>query len=186
MSGDLDRSQAIAQRAQKDTSPALLEGANALESSLMSLRPDIDLAYLNGYSRGHLPELLGIRIAELQERYLRAEMPLRAELMAPNGFLHGGSVVALADTAAGYACRAHLPEGAEGFTTLELKTNFLATAREGRIEAEARAIHLGRSTQVWDVQVFHPREDGRRELALFRCTQLVLYPPAGRLSDPRA
>jgi uncharacterized protein (TIGR00369 family) len=93
--------------------------------------------------------------------------------MAPNGFLHAGSVLSLADTAAGYGCVAHLPEGAKGFTTLETKSNHLGTAREGTIACVARATHLGKSTQVWDVEVFD--RAGGKIIALFRCTQMILY-----------
>ena len=94
--------------------------------------------------------------------------------MAPNGFLHAGTVVTLADSACGYACVAHLPEGASGFTTIELKSNHLGTARDGTIEVLATAGHLGRTTQVWDATVTH-RESGKT-IALFRCTQMVLWP----------
>ena len=96
--------------------------------------------------------------------------------MAPNGFLHAGSVVALADTSAGYGCLANLPTGASGFTTVELKSNHLGTARDGTIECVAVAAHLGKTTQVWDAVVSH-RETGKT-IALFRCTQMVLYPKA--------
>ena len=99
---------------------------------------------------------------------------MRQELLAPNGFLHAGAVVTLADTAAGYGCMANLPEGARSFTTIELKSNFLGTAREGRIEADAQLAHGGRTTQIWDVVV----REGTRTLALFRCTQLLIYPRA--------
>jgi uncharacterized protein (TIGR00369 family) len=92
--------------------------------------------------------------------------------LAPHGFLHAGAVVTLADTAAGYGCFASLPEGATGFTTIELKSNFLGTAREGRIACEARRVHNGRTTQVWDATVTH---EGKT-IALFRCTQFLLYP----------
>ena len=95
-----------------------------------------------------------------------------AELFAPNGFLHAGSVVTLADTAAGYARRASAGRRT-GFTTLELKANFLRTTREGVLRCEARAVHLGRSTHVWDATV--GVEDNDRPIAVFRCTQLVLY-----------
>ena len=80
-------------------------------------------------------------------------MAVRLEVMAPNGFLHAASVVALADTSCGYGCVAHLPEGASGFTTIELKANFLGTAREGAIACRATPVHLGRTTQVWDAVV---------------------------------
>jgi uncharacterized protein (TIGR00369 family) len=94
--------------------------------------------------------------------------------MAPNGYLHAGSVVSLADTAAGYGCVANLPPGATGFTTIELKSNHLGTARDGTIECVATAVHVGMTTHVWDAVVTH-RETGKT-LALFRCTQMVLYP----------
>jgi uncharacterized protein (TIGR00369 family) len=100
-----------------------------------------------------------------------AEMRVHTALMAPNGFLHGGSIVALADTACGFGCWLSLPEDAPGFTTVELKTNFVGAAREGVLRCTARRIHFGRTTQVWDAEV--TTEDGR-VVALFRCTQLLL------------
>lgn len=126
----------------------------------------------NQRGAGHLPGHLGIVILGVEGRELRAEMTVKPELMAPNGFLHAGAVVTLADTCCGYGCVQHLPEGARGFTTVELKSNHLGTAREGRVRCVAQAVHLGRSTQVWDATVTHV-ETGRT-LALFRCTQLVL------------
>ncbi len=105
---------------------------------------------------------------------LCAELELKDFHMAPNGFLHAGSIVTLADTTCGYGCFANLPEGATGFTTIELKSNHLGTAREGTIVSRATPVHLGKTTQVWDAVVTH-KETGRT-IALFRCTQLVLYP----------
>ena len=122
---------------------------------------------------GRLPGLLGIVIMHVGPTEIRAELPVHASLMAPNGFLHAASVIALADTAAGYGCVANLPEGASGFTTVELKSNHLGTATEGTIECVAKAAHLGKTTQVWDATVTH-RESGKT-IALFRCTQMVLY-----------
>ena len=123
---------------------------------------------------GKLPGLVGFRPVALEHGRLDAELDVRPELLAPNGYLHAATVIALADTACGYGCIAHLPDGATGFTTIELKTNFLGTAREGTVECIATAKHLGRTTQVWDATVTH-RESGKT-LALFRCTQMVLYP----------
>lgn len=122
----------------------------------------------------NLPGYLGIVVTQVTASEVRAELPVRRSLMAPNGFLHAGTVVTLADTCAGYGCVANLPEGASGFTTVELKSNHLGTAREGTIECVARAAHLGKTTQVWDSVVTH-RESGKT-IALFRCTQMVLYP----------
>ena len=122
----------------------------------------------------NLPGYLGIVITAVAASEIRGELSVRRSLMAPNGFLHAGTVVTLADTCAGYGCVANLPEGASGFTTVELKSNHLGTAREGTIECVARAAHLGKTTQVWDSVVTH-RESGKT-IALFRCTQMILYP----------
>jgi uncharacterized protein (TIGR00369 family) len=122
----------------------------------------------------NLPGYLGIVITRVSESEVWSELPVKKSLMAPNGFLHAGSVVTLADTSAGYGCVANLPEGAIGFTTIELKSNHVGTARDGTIECTATAVHLGKTTQVWDAMVTH-RESGKR-IAYFRCTQMVLYP----------
>jgi len=132
------------------------------------------LAYFKQLGHGFLPAHLGIVITDVAGQEIHAEMPVTPSLMAPNGFLHAGAVVTLADTCAGYGCVANLPPGANGFTTVELKSNHLGTAREGTVECVARAVHLGKTTHVWDATVAH-RETGRT-LALFRCTQLLLYP----------
>ena len=129
---------------------------------------------LNQRGQAMLPGHLGIVITHMGQGEVRAEMPVRQEVMAPNGFLHAGSIVTLADTCSGYGCMTSLPEGANGFTTIELKSNHLGTARDGVVLCVARAVHSGRTTQVWDATVTH-RESGKT-LALFRCTQMVLYP----------
>ena len=133
--------------------------------------------HFNKQGAGNLPGHLGIVITHVGESEVRSELSVRPLLMAPNGFLHAGSVVTLADTSAGYGCVAHLPPGASGFTTVELKSNHLGTARDGTIECVATAVHLGKTTQVWDAVVSH-RESGKT-IALFRCTQMVLYARPG-------
>jgi len=143
----------------------------------MSLRPGIDATSLNQRGSGRLPGLVGFRVMALEQGMLVAELDVRDDLLAPNGFLHAATVIALADTACGYGCIAHLPKGADNFTTVELKTNFLGTARDGTIACVARPAHLGNTTQVWDAVVSR-RVDGRT-IALFRCTQMVLWPKAG-------
>ena len=129
--------------------------------------------HFNAFGSRYLPGYLGIVITRVDQKEVRSELAVRQELMAPTGFLHAGSVVTLADTSAGYGCAANLPPGASGFTTVELKCNHLGTAREGTIECVAKAMHLGKTTQVWDAVVTH-RETGKI-VALFRCTQMVLY-----------
>lgn len=128
--------------------------------------------FYNNLGKDHLPGLMGIRVLDVGQGFLRAQLEVRQALFAPNGFLHAGTVVTLADTACGYGCSAHLPPTSKGFTTIELKSNHLGTAREGVIEVEARAQHLGRTTHVWDATVRHL--DTGKTIALFRCTQMVL------------
>ena len=128
---------------------------------------------LNEIGARYLPGYMGIVITGVVGAEVRSELAVREIHMAPNGYLHAGTVVTLADTSAGYGCTANLPTGAVGFTTVELKSNHLGTAVDGTIECVAKAVHLGKTTQVWDAVVTH-RESGRT-IALFRCTQLVLY-----------
>jgi uncharacterized protein (TIGR00369 family) len=139
----------------------------------MALRPEFTLEAANRRGSGFLPGLLGFRVVAIGESQIEAELDVRPQIRAPNGYLHAASVVALADTACGYGCIAHLPADATNFTTIELKTNFLGTARDGTIACTARPVHLGRSTQVWDATVI--RKADRRAIALFRCTQMILY-----------
>ncbi len=133
-----------------------------------------DAAQFNALSEGLLPSLLGVQVSDVGEREVRATIDLKPFHMAPNGFLHAATVLGLADTACGYGCTANLPEGAESFTTVELKSNHLGTARQGTITCVATAEHMGRTTQVWDAIVSH--EQTGKTIALFRCTQMILYP----------
>ena len=142
----------------------------------MALRPGVTVDAMKDRGAGRLPGLVGFRVAAVDEERLVAELDIRPELLAPNGYLHAATVVALADTACGYGCLAHLPQGAQNFTTIELKTNFLGTAREGTLACVAKPVHLGRTTQVWDATVTRKADGGT--IALFRCTQMVLWPKA--------
>ena len=135
---------------------------------------EITLDVLNQRGIGRLPGHLGIVITSVGDGQVTAELPVLPHLLAPNGYLHAGSVVTLADTASGYGCIANLPEGANNFTTIELKSNHLGTARDGTILCTAKVEHKGRNTQVWDA-VVKSKETGKT-LALFRCTQMILYP----------
>lgn len=131
-----------------------------------------DIEAFKELGRDRLPGLIGIEVDEIEDGHVRMHLPLREELLAPNGYLHAGTVVALADSACGYGCIASLPDGASGFTTIELKTNFLGTALSGTLTCESKRIHAGRTTQVWDAAV---KDESGKTLALFRCTQLLLY-----------
>lgn len=132
---------------------------------------EISLAELTELGSVGFPGLLGIEFEEPGDRVMRGRLAIEEKHMAPNGYLHAGTVVGFADSVAGYGCLFHLPEGATGFTTIELKTNFLGSARDGTIQCEARMVHGGRTTQLWDATV---ADSTGKPLALFRCTQLVL------------
>lgn len=117
---------------------------------------------------------LGIEITQFDGEKVYGRMEVGELHLAPNGYLHGGAVVALADTLCGVGCQSLLPSGGTGFTTIELKTNFLSTATSGMINGVARMIHGGRTTQIWDCQITSATTN--KILAEFRCTQLVIYP----------
>ena len=135
------------------------------------------VAVFNERQKGSLPDHLGFNWTKIEKGVAEGWFEIKPHHFAPNGFLHAGSVVTLADTACGYGCVASMPEGGTGFTTIELKSNFLGTAREGKVKVEARLVHGGRSTQVWDATVASAEPNGK-VMALFRCTQQILYPRA--------
>lgn len=131
---------------------------------------------------GYLPDLLSIDWEELRSGFARGFIDIGKRHLAPNGYLHAATVVALADTACGYGCMMSLPNDVAGFTTLELKTNFIGTTLEGRIVCEAHLVHGGRTTQVWDAEV--KSETTGKTIALFRCTQMLLANPRGDQKTP--
>lgn len=135
--------------------------------------PSCNAAHFNNFSKDHFPELLGIVITHVEENRMIGEMPVKKILFAPNGFLHAGSIVTFADSVAGYATVAHLPEKAKSFTTLELKSNFIGAIKEGVLECECNSEHLGRTTHVWRVTVRN--QQTKKKIAVFSCTQLILY-----------
>ena len=144
-----------------------------MTSQTRSFRPELTAEVFNGRSSGHLPGLVGMKILDVNPDAVLSRLEVRREVMAPNGYLHAAAVIALADTSCGYGCIANLPQGASGFTTIELKANYLGTARDGAIVCRASPVHLGRTTQVWDAVV---SAEGGGRIALFRCTQMVLWP----------
>jgi 1,4-dihydroxy-2-naphthoyl-CoA hydrolase len=142
----------------------------------MKRRADVSLDDLQARAVTCLPLLFGLQMVRLDDAELVMKMAIQPQFLAPNGFLHAASVIALADTACGFATIAHMPQGAENFTTIELKSNFLGTAREGVLHAVARGVHIGRTTQVWDASVLDAGSG--KTIALFRCTQMILWPKA--------
>jgi 1,4-dihydroxy-2-naphthoyl-CoA hydrolase len=128
----------------------------------------------NSFGRDYLPGTLGVEIITVTAERVESRLKVEQRLLAPNGYLHAASVIALADTSCGYGCVAALPDGASGFTTIELKSNFFGTAREGAITCRAAPVHRGRSTHVWDAVV--TVEGSGARVAQFRCTQMILWP----------
>ena len=139
---------------------------------LMAHRDQFSVDFFNQNLPG-LPKLLGFRFVEATPERVEMAFAVKPEHFAPNGFLRGGSVVALADTACGYGAVLNLPETAAGFTTISLNSHFIATAREGEVIATATPEHIGRTTHVWQCAV--RRALDARLLAMFRCSQLVIY-----------
>ena len=130
---------------------------------------------LNEFGASRLPGLLGLEILRCDPSLVTGRIPVTKPLIAGTGFLWAPVVVALADTLCAYGAGQNRPEGARSFTTVELKTNFLGTVAEGgTIAGRATPAHLGRTTQVWDAVVSD--EATHKTIALFRCTQLILYP----------
>jgi 1,4-dihydroxy-2-naphthoyl-CoA hydrolase len=133
----------------------------------------ITVDQLNARGVGFLPEYIGVEFTDVAEGRVNCRLRLRPEHMAPNGYLHAATVIAVADTACGYGTVAFKPEAATNFTTIELKSNFVGTARRGAISCEAALVHGGRTTQIWDATVRD--EESGRTIAVFRCTQLLIY-----------
>jgi uncharacterized protein (TIGR00369 family) len=137
-------------------------------------KPAITAEQFNEFGRSFFPGHMGIEITAVDSHGLTCRMPVKPEFLAPNGFLHAGAVVTMADTACGYGTVAQLPEGASGFTTIELKSNFTGTAREGMLTCRAQPLHTGRLTQVWEATVTDAQTE--KTIAHFRCTQMILFP----------
>jgi uncharacterized protein (TIGR00369 family) len=137
-----------------------------------NLTPEI----MNGWNRDGLPQMLGIAVTECAPGRVVGRLPVTKALVAGNGALWAPAIVALADTLCAYGVSTKWPDGATGFTTVELKCNFLGTLRDGAILGEAKLLHGGRQTQVWDCTVTN--EATAKPVAAFRCTQIILYPRA--------
>lgn len=131
-------------------------------------------AQLTERQKDFLPGFLGLEWREARPGFVAGGFAVQKHHLAPNGFLHAASVIALADSACGYGAIVSKPPEAVSFTTIELKANFLGTAREGAVACEARLVHGGRTTQVWDAEVKDAATG--KTIALFRCTQMLLYP----------
>ncbi len=140
----------------------------------MATETDIS-AELTARQEGMLPGQLELVWKEVSNGRAHGSFVVAKQHLAPNGYLHAASIIALADSACGYGCMASLPDGATNFTTIELKANYLGSAKLGEtVTCAATLKHGGRSTQVWDAEVVNAASG--KTIALFRCTQMILYP----------
>jgi uncharacterized protein (TIGR00369 family) len=130
----------------------------------------MDLTALNERFQGTLPGLLGLRVVEASLERVVAELAIRDELRTAGNTVHGGTLMAFADTVGAVATVLNLPPGA-GTTTIESKTNFLAAGRTGVLRAEATPLHRGKRTQVWQTRI---TDDTGRLLSVTTQTQMVL------------
>lgn len=120
------------------------------------------------------PGKIGMRVLQVEPDEIRAAFDVTPDLFAPNGFLHAGTLVTLADTCCGFGAIRNLPDGASGFTTIDLTSNMVGTAREGTVICAAKPLHRGRTTQVWEATV--TVEVTGKAITHFRCTQMILWP----------
>ena len=131
-----------------------------------NITPELSRQALDGFFPGNL----GIRLESITDDEVRGRMAIDRRHLHPGGYVHGGAWVAFADTVAAWGTMRHLPEG-DTFTTVELKANVFAAAREGDVlDAVGAPVHVGRRTQVWQVHISR----GEKQAALFVCTQMVL------------
>ncbi|HUX39097.1 MAG TPA: hotdog fold thioesterase [Rectinemataceae bacterium] len=126
----------------------------------MALFPKVDLGALNAMSKGTLGESLGIEITEIGDDYLKARMPVDERTRQPFGLLHGGASVALAETLGSFAGTLLVDREKEACVGLEINANHIRSAREGFVTGTVRPLHIGGSTQVWDIRI----EDERGKL----------------------
>ncbi len=129
---------------------------------------------LNRANAGKLPEHLGLEVSVAEPGRVVGRFSVRPDLVAHIGYLFAGAVLTVADILCAYGVSTVWPDGASGFTTAEVKCNFMGTLTEGEVVVSATLLHGGRTTQIWDAAV----EDATtgRLLAVFRCTQILLYP----------
>lgn len=129
---------------------------------------------LNSANVGKLPGHIGLEITTVEPGRVSGRFAVRPDLVAHTGFLLAGVVLSVADILCAYGVSTSWPETASGFTTAEVKCNFVSTLREGAVACTASLLHGGRTTQVWDATLTD--EQSGRLLAAFRCTQILLYP----------
>lgn len=141
---------------------------------MVAMTNHTSVADLNQANIGKLPEHLGLVVTEVADGRVVGRFTVRPDLVAHTGYLLAGVGLTLADLLCAYGVSTAWPNGAKSFTTAEVKCNFIGTALEGEVEIVATLVHGGRTTQLWDAEI-SAVATGRR-MALFRATQIILYP----------
>jgi uncharacterized protein (TIGR00369 family) len=131
----------------------------------------MNAATLQERMKGLLPDLLGVELVEVTPDRIKATLDVKQQLCTVGGVLHGGAIMAFADTLGAVGTIVNLPQG-HHTTTLESKTNFIgAAALGGRVAAECTPVHRGRTTQVWQTRITN---DAGKLVALVTQTQMVI------------
>ena len=132
---------------------------------------------MNSLAKDSFVSHLGIKITKVNKQGAVAKLKVSKAIMAPNALIHGGAITSLADTACGFGTMYHLKKD-QMFATIELKTNFISAVQRGIIVCEATLIHKGKTLHVWDSKIFE--EKSLKVIALFRCTQMIIYQKRAR------
>ncbi|HYM85969.1 MAG TPA: hotdog fold thioesterase [Pseudoxanthomonas sp.] len=140
----------------------------------MAFRNPVDIDAINARARGSMVETLGIVVTEAGSDWLRGTMPVDARTKQPYGLLHGGASVALAETLGSMAGGLCVDNATHAVVGLEINANHLRAAREGTVTGTARALHVGRSTQVWEIRI---ENEAGKPVCISRITLAVV--PAG-------
>jgi len=130
-----------------------------------------DLERINAWNRGCLVEHLGMLVTEIGDQWLRGTMPVDARTKQPFGLLHGGASVALAESLGSLAGNLCL-DGSEMAVGLDINANHVRAVTAGVVTGTARALHVGRSTQVWEIRI----EDERARLVCISRLTLAVVP----------
>lgn len=142
------------------------------------LKP-VNVNDLNQYQQQTLVTHLGIRYTEVGEDYLKATMPVDARTKQPAGILHGGASAALAETLGSTGANLVVDRTKTLCVGLELNCNHVRAMREGQVTGTARPLHIGKSTQVWEIRI---ADDQDRLVCVSRITMAVLDRSASRTS----
>ena len=130
-----------------------------------------DIAGFTEFTRGTLPDVLGIELVELTKTRVVATMPVEQRVHQPFGLLHGGASVVLAETLASMGAWLNIDQATQAAVGLEINANHLRGVREGLVTGVATPLHIGRSTHVWDIRITN--EDGKL-VCVSRCTIAII------------